>query len=147
MLVCKHALAVQMRFHESILGVYFDDLDMFGILHNARYLLFMERCIGEFWKKLGWGGFDGREDHDQFHLVKLNHLEYLEPFGGIGDLRVRMRIERLGRTSLTFAVQMMQLDSDESYATGKRVVVCIDPETRRPVPWSDSFREKLAPYT
>ena len=26
-----------MRFHEVIHGVYFDDLDIFGILHNARY--------------------------------------------------------------------------------------------------------------
>jgi acyl-CoA thioester hydrolase len=32
-----------LRFHEAIHGVYFDDLDAFQILHNARYLLLFER--------------------------------------------------------------------------------------------------------
>ena len=135
-----------MRFHESVLGVYFDDLDMFGILHNARYLLFMERSIGEFWKKLGWGGFDGDTHPDQFHLVKLNHIEYLRPVVGVGDVRVRLSIERVGRTSLTLAFRLMPLDQDLDYAVGKRVIVCIDPDTRAATPWSDVFREKLAPY-
>ena len=37
------------RFHEQVMGVYFDDLDAFRILHNARYLLLFERTIGSFW--------------------------------------------------------------------------------------------------
>ncbi len=40
------------RFHEQVHGVYFDDLDAFQILHNARYLLLFERTIGSFWQKL-----------------------------------------------------------------------------------------------
>ena len=34
-----------MRFHESIHGVYFDDLDALQILHNSRYLVLFERTI------------------------------------------------------------------------------------------------------
>ena len=45
-----------MRFHEAKHGVYFDDLDAFHILHNARYLLLFERTIGSFWEHLGFGG-------------------------------------------------------------------------------------------
>ena len=45
-----------MRHYENVLDVYFDDLDAFQILHNARYLLLFERTIGAFWKHLGWGG-------------------------------------------------------------------------------------------
>ena len=41
-----------MRFYETIHGVYFDDLDGFQILHNARYLLLFERTIGAFWQRL-----------------------------------------------------------------------------------------------
>ena len=44
-----------MRFHENVMGVYFDDLDAYQILHNARYLLLFERTIGSFWRHLGWG--------------------------------------------------------------------------------------------
>ena len=35
-----------MRFHETPHGVYFDDLDAFQILHNARYILYFERTVG-----------------------------------------------------------------------------------------------------
>ena len=55
------------RFHEQVHGVYFDDLDAFQILHNARYLLLFERTIGSFWKRLGWGStLDAKATPDQF---------------------------------------------------------------------------------
>lgn len=135
------------RFHESIHGVYFDDLDPFQILHNARYLLLFERTIGQFWKKLGWGGtLDAQRNPDQFHLVRANTVEYLRPVMGVGDVRVRLGVEKVGRTSLTFGFRVMPLDEDLDYATGTRTIVRVDPETRRPVPWSDDFRETLEPY-
>jgi acyl-CoA thioester hydrolase len=136
-----------MRFHESIHGVYFDDLDAFGILHNARYVLLFERTIGSFWQKLDWGGpLDAAENPDQFHLVRQNHIDYLRPIVGIGKVRVRMWVQKLGRTSLTFGLRALPLDEDVDYATGSRVIVRVDSVTRRPTPWSDAFREGLAPY-
>lgn len=134
-----------MRFHESIFDVYFDDLDLFGILHNARYLLFMERALGEFWKKLGWGGFD-RANPDQHHLVRKNEVEYLRPFAGVGELRVRLWVQHLGNSSCVIAYRVMPMDEDEPCAVGKRVIVCIDPDTRKSQPWSEVFRKKVAPY-
>ncbi len=135
------------RFHESIHGVYFDDLDPFEILHNARYLLLFERTIGQFWNKLGWGGtLDAQRNPDQFHLVRTNTVEYLRPVIGVGQVRVRLEIAKLGRTSLVFSFRVMPLDEDLDYATGTRTIVRVDSQTRRPVPWSDDFRETLAPY-
>jgi acyl-CoA thioester hydrolase len=40
----------------------------------------------------------------------------------------------------------MPLDQDLEYATGTRTIVRVDPESRRPVPWTSDFRETLAPY-
>ena len=136
-----------MRFFETIHGVYFDDLDAFEILHNARYLLLFERTIGSFWKHIGWGGLlDKDSNPDQYQLVRVNHLEYLRAVRGTDEVRVRVWIQRLGRTSLTFAFKMLPLDEDLNYAEGYRVLVRIDPETRQPVPWTDAFRETIAPY-
>lgn len=132
------------RFHEQIHGVYFDDLDPFGILHNARYVLLFERTLGSFWASLGLGGF--QEDPDTAHLVRANHIEYHQAFRGTGSARVRVYVEKLGTTSLTFGFRMMPLDSDEVLASGQRVVVRIDPTTRRPAPWTDGFRRRLAPW-
>ena len=136
-----------MRFHEAVHGVYFDDLDAFRILHNSRYILLFERTIGSFWEHLGWAGpLDKERNPDQFHLVRTNQVEYLRPFAGVGNVRVRVWVERLGTTSLTFGLRCLPLDEDVEYARGTRVIVCVDPDSRRPVPWSDVFRARLAPY-
>lgn len=137
-----------MRFYEAIHGVYFDDLDALQILHNSRYLLLFERTIGSFWQRtMGWGGaLDTGKNPDRYQLVRTNQLEYLRPVNTIGEVRVRIWIEKLGRTSLTFAMRVLPMDQDIDYATGTRVIVCVDPETRKPAPWSDELRAKLAPF-
>jgi acyl-CoA thioester hydrolase len=137
-----------MRFHEAVHGVYFDDLDAFRILHNARYVLMFERTIGSFWRHLGWGGpLDVQSNPDQFHLVRANHVEYLRPVVGVGQVRVRVWVEKLGRTSLVFGLRCLAMDEDLDYATGTRAIVRVHPDTWRPEPWTASFRETLAPYT
>lgn len=136
-----------MRFHENVHDVYFDDLDAFQVLHNARYLLMFERTIGSFWRHLGWGGLlDAQKNPDQFHLVRANHVEYLRPVYGVGQVRVRVWVEKLGRTSLSFGFRMLPLDQDLEHARGSRVVVRVDPATLKPVPWTERVRDSLAPY-
>jgi acyl-CoA thioester hydrolase len=136
-----------MRFHETIHGVYFDDLDAFHILHNARYLLLFEHAIGSFWRHLGWAGvLDFNTNPDQYHLVRANSLDYQRPVIGTGQVRVRVWVERLGRTSLTFGMRVMPLDQDVDHATGRRTVVRVDAETKRPCAWTPSFRAEIAAY-
>jgi acyl-CoA thioester hydrolase len=136
-----------MRFHEAIHGVYFDDLDALQILHNARYVLLFERTIGSFWTRaMGWSGMLGLSNPDRFHLVRTNSIEYLRPVTGIGEVRVRVWVEKLGSSSLTFGFRILPMDEDVDYARGTRVIVCVDQESRRPAPWSPEFRERIAPY-
>ena len=121
--------------------------ETFGILHNARYLLLFEHAIGSFWSHLGWGGpLDFNDSPDQFHLVRANHIEYERPVEGTGEVRIRVWVEKLGRTSLTFGLRVMPLDQDVFHAKGERVIVRIDPKTKRPVPWSDEFRKRIVDY-
>ena len=135
------------RFHEQTHGVYFDDLDAFQILHNARYLLLFERTIGHFWGHLGWGGtLDVQKNPDQFHLVAANHIEYLRPVVGVSQVRVRVWVEKLGRSSLTFGFALLPMDLDADYATGTRVVVRVNVQTRQPTAWTDAFRAQLLPW-
>ena len=136
-----------MRFHEVIHGVYFDDLDIFGVLHNARYTLLVERTIGDFWKKMGWGSLANlQENPDHFHLVRANHFEYERAVEGVDEVRVRVWVRKLGRTSLTFAFSILPVDEDIPYCNGYRVLVCVDPTDRRPTPWSKEIRNHLSPY-
>lgn len=136
-----------MRFFEQTLGVYFDDLDPFHILHNARYVLLFERTLGAFWMDLGFGAFQDAGRPDQFHLVARNEIDYLEPVHGVGRVRVRVWVETIGRTSLTFAFRVLPLDKDSDHARGKRTIVHVDPQTLRPTPWTDEVRQLLTAWT
>ena len=133
------------RFHESIHGVYFDDLDALGILHNARYVLLVERTIGSFWQRLG-GPSSPSIHSDRVHLVRANSIEYLKPVEGTGDVRVRVWVEKLGTTSLIFGFSVMPMELDEPFARGTRVIVCVDPTSRKPCAWNEAFRTAIAPY-
>ncbi|MFK7931632.1 MAG: acyl-CoA thioesterase [Myxococcota bacterium] len=132
------------RFHERVMGVYFDDLDPYQILHNARYLLLFERTLGSLWQEMGFGQL--QEQAEAMHLVRANHIQYDRPVKGTGDVRVRVWIQRLGRTSLTFGFRVMPIDEDVDYASGHRVVVHIDPDSFQAVPWDESFRGRVAAW-
>ena len=140
-----------MRFHETVHGVWFDDLDAFQILHNVRYLLILERTIGSFWQHMGWGSpldaiLDPERNPDQYHLVRANEIEYLRPVRGVGQVRCRVWVDRIGTSSLVFGFALLPLDEDAPYATGTRALVRIDPVSRQPTPWTVAFRDALQPY-
>lgn len=132
------------RFHERVMGVYFDDLDPYQILHNARYLLLFERTLGSLWQEMGFGQLQQRAE--AMHLVRANNIEYLRPVNGTGDVRVRVWIRRLGRTSLTFGFRVMPIDEDVDFARGSRVVVHVDADTFAPRVWDDLFRKRVEPW-
>ena len=98
-------------------------MDAFQTLHNARYVLLFERTIGSFWRFLGVSGHlisDMKPDEHQ--VVASNHIDYLRPVYGTGQVRVRCWVEKLGRSSLTFGLSMLPNDEDRPFATGRRVV-------------------------
>jgi acyl-CoA thioester hydrolase len=134
------------RFHEEVMGVYFDDLDPFQILHNARYLLLFERTLGEFWAQLGLGGLQDEHNPDRFHFVRANTVEYISPHRGVGRVRIRVWVQHLGNTSLVFGFRLMPIDEDRDHARGTRTIVRVDPESWRPQRWTDEFRARLAPW-
>ena len=131
------------RFHETVFGIYFDDLDPFNILHNARYLLLFERALGGFWMDVGWGAFQDSERPEQFHLVRHNAIDYLSPVRGVCKVRVRVGVEHIGRTSMRFDFRMLPLDRDLDHARGTRTVVHVEPSTLAARPWTEDFRTAM----
>ncbi len=136
-----------MSIHEAVHEVFFDDLDAVGILHNVRYLLLAERTIGGLWAKLGFTATPQLlRTADRYHLVRANHIEYLRAVEGTGLLNVRVWVDHLGTSSLTFGFSIVAHGQDVEHAKGTRTIVCVDPVTKRPVPWSPEFRRDVAPY-
>ena len=126
--------------------VYFDDLDALNILHNVRFLLFMERARGELFNALGFRWEDDLETNpDKYHVVAAHQIEYLSPVRGEGEVLIEITPIHLGTSSLVLDCAVRSKHGDTIYAEGQSRIVRLDPGTNRPTSWSDRFRRALAP--
>lgn len=126
--------------------VYFDDLDALNILHNVRFLLFMERARGELFQTLGFRWEDDLETNpDKFHVVAGHDVKYLAPVRGEGELVVELRPAHLGTSSFVIAARVRGMHGDVLYAEGTTRIVRLDPTTWKPCSWSDRFRGAVGP--
>lgn len=126
--------------------VYFDDLDALNILHNVRFVLFMERARGELFNALGFRWEDDLATNpDKYHVVAAHEIAYLAPVRGEGEVLVEISPIHLGTSSLILEAAVRGKHGDTVYAEGKTRLVRLDPETNRPCSWSERFRAQIAP--
>lgn len=132
--------------YRSIQHVYFDDLDALNILHNVRYILFIERARGELFNALGFRWQDPLTvNPDKFHVVAGHTIQYLAPVRGEGDLSVELTPTHLGKSSVVIGARVRAMHGDETFAESSTRLVRLDPDTHRPCPWSDRFRNAITP--
>ncbi|AKT43780.1 acyl-CoA thioesterase [Chondromyces crocatus] len=130
----------------SVQRVYFDDLDALNILHNVRYLLFIERARGELFNALGFHWQDDLTvNPDKFNVIAEHRIRYLAPVRGEGVLGVELAISHLGRTSMTITARVLSADGTVVHAEGDTRIVRLDPTTYRPCPWSEHLRAVVTP--
>ncbi|MGE0789221.1 MAG: acyl-CoA thioesterase [Sandaracinaceae bacterium] len=126
--------------------VYFDDLDALNILHNVRFLLFMERARGELFNALGFRWEDDLEHNpDKYHVVAAHEIRYLRPVRGEGDVLVELSPVHLGRSSVILEGEVRGKHGDTVFAEARTRLVRLDPATNAPCAWSDRFRSCVAP--
>jgi acyl-CoA thioester hydrolase len=120
--------------------VYFDELDINGALHNARFAVHVERAQSALFERLGkgWANLADR-DPDLRYVVRELHIEFLAPLKSPGALLVELGAGRLGRTSATYLFRCADPAGDRTLARGHRVIVKVD-EAGRPVPWNPWYR-------
>ncbi len=132
--------------YRSIQRVYFDDLDALNILHNVRYLLFIERARGELLQALGFLWQDPLEQNpDKYHVVAAHTVDYLAPVRGEGELNVEIRPTHLGRSSLVLDALVTSRHGNTAHARSSTRLVRLDPETNTPCPWSERMRAAITP--
>lgn len=120
------------------------DNDQFGHLNNAvHYQLFdsvINAWVAEQVPSL-------RADHGVIGVVAESGCEYFAELGYPDDILVGLRVERLGRSSVTYGLALFARprgeDAGPIAAEGRWVHVYVDEQTRRPVPIPDSLRTAL----
>jgi acyl-CoA thioester hydrolase len=134
----EYADAKPLYVHRST--VWFDELDMVGVLHNARYAIHVERAMSAWYHSL-----TDKDPSDAVVVVRQYNIEFLHPFTQQpGELVIECGLGKLGTTSAVFtfrALSYLPDGTEVEHARGIRAIVKVDPQTLRPAPWSGRYRE------
>jgi len=125
---------------EAPVAVRYNDVDSYGHVNNAVYVSYLEEARVAFFRDVI--GVRGATDFG--FIVARVEVDYLRPLQLFDALRVGLRVEAIGRTSFSFAYQLVV--GEEVVARGRSVQVSFDYEQQRKVPVPDTLRERLLPY-
>lgn len=118
--------------HVHPIRVRWSEVDPQSIVFNGHYLTYADVTITEYFRaiELSFPGDLAREGGDFFAVKTL--LEYQAPARFDDELQVAIRVSRLGRSSITFALAIWR--EERLLTTGEIVYVHADTSNRRSKP-------------
>ena len=121
--------------------VYWEDTDAGGVVFYANYLKFFERARTEWLRALGIGQRALKESSGGMFVVTETNVRYLRPARLDDQLLVTVRLEKIGRASLTLAQQILT-----TAQTDPQLLLC---EGNIRIGWvqADSFRPARIPHS
>jgi len=120
--------------------IRFIDTDASGRIHYTAMFRYFESAEIEFLRSLDIAYIpEGPLSFPRVHV----ECDYLVPLVHDDEVEIHVRIGKLGSTSLRFDFQTMK--QDRLAAQGSITIVCINRDTKRPVPWPDGLKRKLTP--
>ncbi|MEX2382866.1 MAG: thioesterase family protein [Opitutales bacterium] len=119
----------------------FDELDPLGILHNSRYLYFLERAtLAMFDHLMGAERFDPEAYPDLYVLVRRLEIDYLAPIRGVIPFLITLRVSRLREAGCVYAFEFRSENGETLFSKGTRTVVRMSGATGEPTAWTPQFR-------
>lgn len=123
--------------------VRYAEIDGQKVVFNSRYLEYADVAVTDFWD---WTGIDaalGAEWHDTEFHVRNTQIDYLKPFV-LGDtVEAWVRIEKIGRTSLTQYFELCHADTGALHTAIRMTIVNVHLTSGQPQPISDTVRAYL----
>jgi len=129
------------------LRVRYAEVDAQAIVYNAHYVTYFDIAITEFFRTLN---FDytlpaAKERGKDFHTVRVA-IDYRQPAYYDDELVIALRMQRLGRSSITWALAIFRYGSDERIAEGEVVWVYTDIAAHRATPLPPELVAELMRY-
>ncbi|MEH6492022.1 acyl-CoA thioesterase [Halopseudomonas sp.] len=126
------------------LRVRWSEADLQGIVFNGHYLNYADVGVTEYYRELNAAN-PGRDDlsGNEFFAVKTL-LEYRAPALFDDLLDIRLRVSRLGNSSMAFSVGIFRQET--LLVEGEIVYVRADQQTRRPLPIPASFKDAIRQF-
>ncbi|MCR2793317.1 acyl-CoA thioesterase [Microbacterium sp. zg.Y625] len=117
------------------------DNDQYGHLNNVVYYEAMDTAVNAW--MIAEGGLDPASS-PAIALVVSSSCDYRASASFPEPLEVGVGVERLGATSITWALGILRPGEDEPIAVGRFVHVFVDAASRRPVPVPGAVRAAVA---
>lgn len=124
--------------------VEFSDTDASGIVHFSRFFVFMETAEHELFRAIGSSVHIEHEGHSVGWPRVAATCEYRSPARFGDELELRVRIERKGRTSITWDHRISL--GTRTVATGRISSICCvldEPTGLRPIPIPAEIADQL----
>lgn len=126
------------------LRVRWAEVDRQGIVFNGHYLTYFDVGITEYYRALGYPYPDGLAQHGTDLYVRKAEIEYHASAQYDDEVDVCVRVERLGRSSFDFCVEIHR--TDQLLVSGKVVYVNADPVARKSSPLPDFLRDAIKSF-
>ncbi len=118
------------------------DQDVYGHVNNVVYYAYFDTVVNGY--LIEASGIDVRR-LPAVGLVAETQCRFLRELHFPGDVVAGLRLDRLGRTSVSYRIALFQDDS--AAAVGRFVHVYVDAETRRPTPVPSALQPCLQALT
>jgi len=126
------------------LRVRWAEVDMQGIVFNGHYLTYFDIAVTEYWRQIGLPYPQATaETGGELYTVK-SVVEYASPARYDDELDLYIRCNRIGRSSLTFKLEIWR--GDDALVTGELVYVHADPQARKSSPLPPRLVETITRF-
>ncbi len=126
--------------------VRYAEVDRQRIVFNAHYLTYFDTAITEYFRKLPYDYMGQVERTGEDYNTVRTLVEYQQPIEFDEDIEVHVRTSRMGRTSLTFLLEIHPKDADDLRATGEVVWVNADQAAHSAAALPEELIEKIAAF-
>ncbi|SIN61514.1 acyl-CoA thioester hydrolase [Parasphingorhabdus marina DSM 22363] len=117
-----------------------NDNDPYGHVNNAIYYFWFDTAVNRYLVEQDVLDIVGG---DTIGLVVQTGCEYFAPIAFPDDVTARIRVDRLGNSSVTYGVGLFRGEEQTASAAGSFTHVYVNRETRRPVPLPGPLRNAL----
>lgn len=132
------------RFYHPI-EVRYGDLDPQGHVNNAKYLTYFEQARITYWTDLKLFGKD--QSFMELGVILADvHITYLEPIYFGQDIKVGVRVAKLGNKSMTWEQNIVDTETSRELARGEVIVVAYDYKAAKTISIPQEWREKIIQF-
>ena len=123
--------------------VRYSEVDAQGIVFNAHYLTYFDSAMTEYLRHIGHDyQKEVERSNEDFHTVKTL-VEYIKPILFDQIIDVCIRVEKIGRSSLTFLLEIYHQNEEDLLASGEVIWVNADQKTHKSTKLSDDLCRKI----